>query len=490
MPIFFVTIDVERALGLEAVIPNFHIICLDDSERVAALIQSKVKIFCLEKADTKFNPKIKSTNQVLSHPKVLEYIRNNNGDNGNQAKILVFKTNEGIEEIAKSNNLHILEVPSSLNKMFEDKVSQYEILSTTIDKKYLPKILITQRLGEIKWEDAIAFCDTPKIVIQFPHGNSGKTTYFIKAKQEFENLRSLYPLRITKIAEYIEGISYTINACITKYGVISGGLNEQITGIEILTSSSGGTCGNDWTQIGLTEEKRKEMIDVTKLIGNVMIEKGFKGLFGIDFVVNEQGVYVIEINARQIASIPMHTKIQLKEYEMPLILAHLIELAEMWDDFSALQLPEAVRAQVDGFKTANLDELSAKYNQPKSASQIIMRNIKHESITINGQFTTGIYKYGGDNTGRIQEDTQNVLKIVNIDEDGDKSLCLLKIAYDVSAVNDMEGFFISTNNKGKIINPMIEIARLQFPFSALNENKTLREWIIESVNTLKRHLLK
>ena len=55
-PIFFVTPDPHWGIGLEDIIPNYHIVCLDNSPVVPLLRVSGVNIFCLEEF---LNEKIK-----------------------------------------------------------------------------------------------------------------------------------------------------------------------------------------------------------------------------------------------------------------------------------------------------------------------------------------------------------------------------------------------------------------------------------------------
>lgn len=484
MPIFYVTIDIEKALGLEKILPNFHIICLEDNEKVQALLDENIKVFCLERYISSFMPYPKTTNQVLAHPLIIDYIKKHSQN----PNIMVFKTNEGIEEIANQNEFKLIEVPAYLNKMFEDKITQFEIL-TSHPEIPLPDIFTVQRLSSTSWDEIVQKCGN-NVVVQFSKGNSGKTTYFIKKEQEFLNLQNLYPLRMAKIARKINGTPYTINGCITKFGVVSGGLSEQVTGIDTLTSSEGGTCGNDWMQKDLSQSQRESIIELTNSVGRIMQDKSYKGLFGIDVLVKDESIYLIEINARQIASIPMHTKMQLRDKEMPLELAHILEILDKWDDYVDLQLPSEISQSIEKFKISDLSKTNLEYNQPKPYSQITLRNTSQSAVTVKGQFTSGIYKYGGDNTGRISEDNQNVLKVVNIDEYGDKSLCLLKKAYDISALEEMEGFVITTANRGKTVNSLNEYARMQFPFSIFSDQGKLKSWIIESINTVRRHTLK
>jgi predicted ATP-grasp superfamily ATP-dependent carboligase len=62
------------------------------------------------------------------------------------------------------------------------------------------------------------------------------------------------------------------------------------------------------------------------MLAITMQSAGYKGLFGLDFVIDKSGqVFLIEINARQPASTGFHTKLLLKESKIPLNLLHIAE---------------------------------------------------------------------------------------------------------------------------------------------------------------------
>src|SRR5690606_8657927 len=131
---------------------------------------------------------------------------------------------------------------------------------------------------------------------------------------------------VVKIAEYVAGDAYTVNACITKKGVFVAGLQYQITGVRELTAGEGSTVGNDFSYANkLGSSIRVKIFEVTKKVGEIMQRDGFRGLFGLDIVVRMGEIYIIEINARQTANIPLQTKLEFLQDKIPLSLINLAE---------------------------------------------------------------------------------------------------------------------------------------------------------------------
>lgn len=74
--------------------------------------------------------------------------------------------------------------------------------------------------------------------------------------------------------------------------------------VEPLTRVSGATVGNDWSRAhSLPDNTISQIAMITKKVGDGLFEEGFRGLFGLDLIVDDKGkAFLIEINARQPAS--------------------------------------------------------------------------------------------------------------------------------------------------------------------------------------------
>ncbi|MCA9375349.1 hypothetical protein KC622_03395, partial [Candidatus Dojkabacteria bacterium] len=126
--IFFFCTDPERALGLERLLPNFHIVCIDGGDIVEAMREKNVKIFSLSEELDNPNPIKRNTNVLLQNRKAQEYIKRNTSEQS-EPSIMVFKVAPNIERTCEKLGYNLLNTSSKLNRKFELKISQYQSLS-------------------------------------------------------------------------------------------------------------------------------------------------------------------------------------------------------------------------------------------------------------------------------------------------------------------------------------------------------------------------
>ncbi len=390
-PIFFVCNDPERGLGLESTLENYHIICSDDTPFIESAISKGINIFSLARTEKTVNPIFRNSNRLLKNNKVQEYIKKNT-PKGIKPNIVVFKVSLQIEKTCEKLGYQLLNTTSALNKRFELKISQYNNLKSL--NSAFPKTIITtlNNTTYSKLKKALG----EKMVIQYNRGHTGNSTVFIDNETEFKKQKNKYRNRLARIAEYVEGEIYTLNACITRFGIIYGGISYQITGIEDLTSKQGGTIGNDWDfPKKISEKSHKKIKDILLKLEKELLSAGYKGLFGIDFIITpKQRVYLIEINARQPASTPMHTKLMLNEEFIPLQAFHLAE-------FLFKENANYIRFLNKYFNKGLADTNIARYIEeqnklaiiPIEASQIFFRNVKDKRQKILKNIKQGIYIY-------------------------------------------------------------------------------------------------
>jgi formate-dependent phosphoribosylglycinamide formyltransferase (GAR transformylase) len=85
-----------------------------------------------------------------------------------------------------------------------------------------------------------------------------------------------------------------------------GNISYQITGLPPFTDNEFSTIGNDWGLAHkiLTETDKNNIGTIVAEIGTKLQRDGWRGLFGVDVVLDEKSkrVYLIEVNARQPAS--------------------------------------------------------------------------------------------------------------------------------------------------------------------------------------------
>ena len=210
--------------------------------------------------------------------------------------VMVFKNTKKIENLCQKNNWRLLNPPAELASFVEEKISQIEWLGEL--KKYLPGY-------EIKQMKEIEFTKEP-FIIQFNHSHTGSGTTLIKSKEDLEKLKKEFPNRLARIARYINGPLLTNNNVVWGDKILMGNISYQITGLKPFTNREFATIGNDWS-LGknfLNDKQISEYQKIVNDIGQKLIEQKWKGLFGVDIVLEQETgkLYLLEINARQPAS--------------------------------------------------------------------------------------------------------------------------------------------------------------------------------------------
>ncbi|MGB9598852.1 MAG: hypothetical protein ACPLZH_03360, partial [Minisyncoccales bacterium] len=185
-PVFYVTNDVGKGIGLEKILPNYHIVCLDDHPLVDILQKDGVSVFCLEREKGKRNVLSRSSGVVLSQKEVLSFIQKKS--QGAKPNILFFKPQRRIELVAKKFGFRLLGNLSQTNQFFEDKITFFQLCQQ--EKLPVPE-------GEIVDLDDASFKTLSKkygeiLVIQFGRGWAGNSTFFVAAEQQWRQLKKKY----------------------------------------------------------------------------------------------------------------------------------------------------------------------------------------------------------------------------------------------------------------------------------------------------------
>ncbi len=421
--IFYITNTADRGLGLENIIPDYHIICIDYDDEVDYLEKRGVKIFCLEKKLGKKNIIFRNSAVLLARDEVKKYIKENSSKRAMPA-IAVFKPSLAVEKIAAENNWKILNNPAALSKELENKLNFIFIAKSL--KIRIPEAEIID-LSRISYWELKKYYDY--FVIQLQSGNAGSNTFFIRNNADFirildnfskNSLNSkIFPARVSK---FIKGISATVNACVYSGGIYKGKPCFQITGEELCTNNAGATCGNDWGAMNMSKKAMDEIDAIMDKIGRYLQDKGYKGIFGLDFIISEKNedVYLIEINPRFVASVPCYTKLEIKESVLPMLALHFLEFL-------------GVKYEI-GMEAKNL---FLKNTVKISGSQLILRNKKKSVSVICGEAMSGVYN------------------IVN------SKINFLRSGYSPLDLKNAREFIILAASKGRNIKPENEVARIE-----------------------------
>jgi predicted ATP-grasp superfamily ATP-dependent carboligase len=243
------------------------------------------------------------TLELLGKPETAQKI------NAAKAAVLVFKNTKQIEELAQKNSWELLNPSAELAETIENKITQVGWLGDLAD--LLPPhhiTLVKKIVREINK-------DTSSIV-QWAHSHTGEGTIHIQKESDLKIIQSKFPEREARVTTFIKGPMFTANIVVSENKILIGNISYQITGLAPFTENPFSTVGNDWSipYNILSEKHLEEFTAIGERVGKKLQSSGWKGLFGIDVVYDEERdkLFLIEINARQPASTTFESHLQEK----------------------------------------------------------------------------------------------------------------------------------------------------------------------------------
>lgn len=317
--IFFVTPDVKRGLGVEDLLQNYHIICSFFDPIIPILRNQGANIFCLEESIETDSSKINNSGKLLEHPLVSNYISKYSQTTPH---IIYFKPSVKLDLLIRRKGYLPVSNNSELNEQFENKINFFNLLL-----RHFPQLAIPSELGilgNLSFKKLANKLGLP-FVVQFGHGWAGKTTFFIESEGKFVEISQKFSHTKVKVSRKIDGFTVLNNCCVYKNLVLISPPAIQLSDIDKLYKKPGVTCGRQWPAKFLTGSQINNIYDISQKIGKIMSKGGFKGFFGLDFLVesNLGKIYLSEINARLTASTSFYTRLERGFNMAPLFVYHL-----------------------------------------------------------------------------------------------------------------------------------------------------------------------
>ncbi|PIR03999.1 MAG: hypothetical protein COV59_02335 [Candidatus Magasanikbacteria bacterium CG11_big_fil_rev_8_21_14_0_20_39_34] len=333
-PVVYVTRDIERAMGLSFDTPGYFII--SNSTPFAKFIsQGRKNILLIE------SEHLLPTFDLLQREETESFLKNI-ASNGPNPSLLVFKPTSQIERICTQNTWKLLNPLVSLSSTIEEKISQIDWLGPL---EYLLPPHCVDTLENLDFE--IPF------ILQFNTSHTGTGTQCISDIKQLNALKQTFPKRPVRALKYISGPTFTSNNVVSKENIFLGNISYQITGISPFTNNPFATIGNDFDFANrfLTDTQKQKFFDIAKKVGEKLQQDGWLGAYGIDVIVDKetQELYLLEVNARQPASVPFESLLQKEKtsLEMPLTIfeAHLMSLLDFSIPYQSI-IPLTKGAQI------------------------------------------------------------------------------------------------------------------------------------------------
>ncbi len=175
-----------------------------------------------------------------------------------------------------------------------------------------------------------------KIVLQDAILGGGKGSFIVDSFESFcsaintmQNTNGLAGEAV--VSDYItDGCDWSVQGIVTRYGIFIGPVQRQIIADQNLSNTSipGAEkfCGVEILADDQYTWQSNQLTKDAHIIGQELYDRGYRGIFGVDSLVTDKTVYIIEVNARITGATPLLTMSYNSEKHIPFYLLHILEL--------------------------------------------------------------------------------------------------------------------------------------------------------------------
>jgi len=355
-------------LGAEDFFNNYQIVALRQNSGLKQLKDLKIKL-------------IKKTSSMRLN--TLSILKSSAGQKYFQTlkdpAFLVYRVSKNIRKVCQKHNFLTIGQYSQ----FEDKSFFQQVLKNLNLPQISSEVLV---LKQLKWDRLHK--KYRSFIVQLPNRSGGKGTYFVFKQKDFQqalkflnqNKKQDNPKVLVK--RFINGFCPSITGCVTRFGVLFTNPQLQIIDIPEVANICGGGifCGHQWKDFKLNNQLNQQIYQQARKIGNYLKSQNYKGIFGLDFLVDQQRkqVFPLECNPRLLGSMPALHMIQELNQETPLIIFHILEFL-------------GIKYQLD------LKTINQLVKKKKFGAQLILTNKQKYSV-INQRFLKlGVYTLSSSN---------------------------------------------------------------------------------------------
>jgi hypothetical protein len=347
-------------------IDRYNIVSLRATRDISMLKQS-ADIFCLEHED-EYSVKERVVNSalLLAHPQTKQFLKRLPKPH----YLLLYQNYSELEDLATKEGWHLLSNPSSLRI----KVGQRSFFRQMIRDLQLPSIPgdilpveVVQNCGYKHWEGTLG----KKFVVQLPDitQGGGRGTFFIHSPSDYLRLQERLKentwrgtlLKSVSVSRFMECVPVSMALCLTRHGLLFTGLQKQLIDLSYCggLTEDGVFCGHVWDDTLRSLSIAQKAREQASIIGEYLHSSGYKGIFGIDFLMDKrhERIYPIELNPRLTGAFPMLSLLHLKEGRIPMEVFHMLEF---------IDLPYRI----------DVEELNAGYSLPLKGSHILLFLLK------------------------------------------------------------------------------------------------------------------
>ncbi|MGE0128761.1 MAG: hypothetical protein AB7U82_11835 [Blastocatellales bacterium] len=303
--------------------------------------------------------------------------------------ILPYANRPSLERLAMERRWRVLGPSVALRQDFDDKRLSRAIFQSLniplVACRQMPFRKLEAEIGRSRPE--------APLVVKNPFSNSGAGVYLVHGPEDLSQISDEAKTGEFEllVEPFVDSYSLNVNAVASAHGTIIAPVSLQIIGADSCCSNPFGYCGNDFASVSLAPEAvRQACYDITDRLGEVMARRGYRGVFGVDFLTDSAGVvHPVEFNARF-------------QNSTTLIDALLIEAGR--PTIAELHVLACLDAEEDLRQRAGL------LCEPPVASQVIVHNRRDAPfVKIAGAVREGVYRW--DDASRELEYRRDALSI-------------------------------------------------------------------------------
>lgn len=410
-------------IGIENLLNNFEVLAFLNSKEAEAIAEKRKILFFMGgkiRGEIKGEDSIDMTsicNQAgrdensktiatLNDDKIVKHLQRFEEN----PVLLVYRMSKGLVKTFEDHNWTVVGSDYNVREKYDNKIDFNKMLEE-IELPAPPYLVLSQE--DIDYKEVLKSLGD-KIVIQFPTSFSGSGTFIIRSKEDFytaisserfSKQKKKNTLGRIRISKYVNRkLSPVIGVCCTKEGIVYTDLYNQIIDAREVVKKEKGTgvyCGNEWTSVKFSENIKRQAYNAAEKIGAYLQnEEGYKGYFGLDFVLDDETktLYPIEVNIRLIGSFPVFSMLQ-EVHKQPLIQA--IQILQYLDRDDYVLDVESLNREMKG-------NMNGSYLQIYSTSS--------KAVCNQGELEAGIYRVGKAGDIQFSRPSYSLLDLKSKDE--------------------------------------------------------------------------
>lgn len=321
------------------------------------LLRRYCEVFSFEE---KFSAEVRSTKSIanlIAHPKF--HINFLHSQKGNYA-LLLNTLDASVHKFLKLKAIPALGNPPTLThglskkSVFRKLVRDFKLPTLHV------QIVSRDELKSKGFSHYEAVFDGPFVCQQAESiKEEGAWSFRIQNKSDLDRCleaASKHRLNVEKLllTKFVKGDSLSMFGCAVAQGkVLTSGLQTQLIDIPELLSDElpqGRFIGHDWVLRNWSEETEKEAVGIVEQVGSYLYFKGYRGIFGVDFIYDAEveTLYPIECNPRLTGALPSAMLYVLHRGLPPLELFHMSQLRRIEFAFDFNSLNAAYKESITG----------------------------------------------------------------------------------------------------------------------------------------------